>query len=146
MPPAAEEASYTVTAKPRPARSSARVSPDGPAPITATFLAPGEGFFSGEGKFARLDHFHLFIRGEPFQQSYGNRRIDRIAGAGSFTGMGTYPSAYSGERVSLPDQVYCLDILLFLDELDITLDIDIGRALRLARRMSSFRIPNIWSA
>ena len=46
--------------------------------------------------------------------------------------MSTYPPAYGRERVSLPDKVYCLQILFFLDKLDVTLDVDVRRARGLA--------------
>ncbi len=59
--------------------------------------------------------------------------------------MIAYPAAYRRERVSFPYQVHCLQVLFLLNELDIALDIDIGRAGHLARRVTIFQnIEDVW--
>ncbi len=49
--------------------------------------------------------------------------------------------ADSGERVSLPDQVDSFQVLFLLDELDVALDVNVGRARYFTRRVAVFQDP-----
>ncbi len=101
------------------------------------------GFLLGQGQFARLHHPDFLVHGEPFELPDGERRIRVGAGADALAGGGADPAADRGQGVSLPDQVRRLHVLLLLDQLDVPLDVDVGRALHLAGGMAQFQDPGL---
>ncbi len=92
----------------------------------------GGSLFLRERKLAGLDHFHLFVGSESFEQPDGHRTIEVLAGAGILARMRADASANSRERIAPPDHLDRFEIFFFLDKLDVTLNIDICRASSLA--------------
>ena len=101
------------------------------------------GFLLGKRQFARFHHPDLLVHGEPFELPDGQGRIHVGTGAGALAGGGADPAADRGQGVSLPDEVRRLHVLLLLDQLDVPLDVDVGRTLHLARGMAQFQDPGL---
>ena len=93
-------------------------------------------FFFGQSQLARGEHRALLIGGKPFQQPDGDGLVGSAARADRFARMRADPAANGGKRVALADQIHRLEIFLLLDELDVALNVDPGRALHLARRVT----------
>ena len=93
-------------------------------------------FFLRQGQLARLEHLHFLVGGEPFQQPDGDGVIGLAPRAFGLAGMRADPAANGRKRISLADKIDRLEIFLFLDELDVTLDVDPGRALHFAGRVA----------
>jgi len=70
-----------------------------------------------------------------FRSRYGDGIVGLAARAFGFARMRADAAADGGKRVALADEFDRLEIFLFLDELDVALNVHAGRALEFAGRM-----------
>ncbi len=95
-------------------------------------------FFLRQGEFARRQHFHFLVRGEPFQQPDGDGIVGLAPRAFGLAGMCADAAADGRKRISLADEFDRLEIFFLFDELDVALDVDPGRARHFAGRVAIF--------